>query len=261
MNLEGRGKKQQDHLADRPVFASVEEERTYRKQRLAIGFRIFARFGFSDGVAGHITARDPERPDHFWVNPFGVSFRRLRVSDLILVNDAGEVVEGERPCNRAAFAIHAPIHAARPDAMAAAHAHSPYGKAWSSLGRLLDPITQDACMFWDDHGLFDAFSGVVYDLDEGKRIAHALGDGKAVVLQNHGLLTVGQSVDEAVWWFVAMERACQVQLAAEGAGSPISLRPEVAAHTHSQNGTPWAGWFNAQPLFDDVLAEEPAVLE
>ena len=259
--IEGRGKKQQDILADRPVFATVEEERRHRQERLAIGFRIFGRFGFSDGVAGHITARDPERSDHFWVNPFGVSFRRIRVSDLILVNHRGEVVEGTRPVNGAALAIHAPIHAARPDAVAAAHAHSPYGKAWSSLGRLLDPITQDACMFWDDHGLFDAFSGVVLDAEEGKRIAHALGDGKAVVLQNHGLLTIGQTVDEAVWWFVAMERACQVQLAAEAAGTPITLPAGVALHTRSQNGTPWSGWFNAQPLFDDVLAEEPDVLE
>ena len=79
-----------------PKFDSVEEERLHRKQRLAAGFRLFGKFGFDEGVAGHITARDPERLDHFWVNPFGMPFAHIRVSDLILVNDEGEVVEGER---------------------------------------------------------------------------------------------------------------------------------------------------------------------
>ena len=79
--------------------------------------------------------------------------------------------------------------------MAAAHAHSIHGKAWASLGRLLDPITQDSCAFYQDHGLFDDFTGVVYETSEGDRIAKALGTGKAVILRNHGLLTVGTSVD------------------------------------------------------------------
>src|SRR5580693_9581567 len=94
------------------VFDSPEEERTYRKQRLAAAFRLFSMFGFDEGVAGHITARDPERLDHFWVNPFAMHFGHIRVSDLILVNDRGDVVEGERPVNTAAFAIHSQVHAA-----------------------------------------------------------------------------------------------------------------------------------------------------
>src|SRR5205807_10196443 len=132
------------------AFASPEEERLHRKQRLAAAFRLFARWGFDEGVAGHITARDPERLDHFWVNPFGMHFSRIRVSDLILVDHDGNVVEGNRPVNRAAFAIHSQLHAARPDVVAAAHSHSLHGKAWSTLGRLLDPITQDACAFYGD---------------------------------------------------------------------------------------------------------------
>src|SRR5438552_7191835 len=120
-----------------PTFDSVEEERLHRKQRLAAAFRLFSRFGFDEGVAGHITARDPELTDHFWVNPFGMHFSQIRVSDLILVNDKGEVVEGTWPVNAAAFAIHSQVHAARPDVMAAAHSHSIYGKTWSTLGRKL----------------------------------------------------------------------------------------------------------------------------
>src|SRR5436305_3783803 len=217
-----------------PTFDSVEEERLHRKQRLAAAFRLFSRFGCDEGEAGHITARDPERPDHFWVNPFGRSFKQITVSDLILVDHDGRVVEGNRPVNRAAFAIHSQVHAARPDVVAAAHSHSLHGKAFSALGKLLDPITQDACAFYGDHALFDDYTGVVLDTEEGKRIAHTLGDAKAVILRNHGLLTVGHSVDEAAWWFITMERSCQVQLLAEAAGTPVLIDPEMAALTQTQ---------------------------
>ena len=217
-----------------PKYDTVEEERQHRKQRLAAGFRIFGKFGFEEGVAGHITARDPERLDHFWVNPFGMSFSHIRVSDLLLVNSQGEVVEGEGSVNTAAFAIHSALHEARPDIIAAAHSHSLYGKAWSSLGRLLDPLTQDACAFYDDHALFDDFTGVVLDQSEGKRIGLVLEDRKAVILRNHGLLTVGHSVEEAVWWYVTMERSCQAQLLAEAAGTPILIADDVGRASRSR---------------------------
>ena len=118
-------------------------------------------------------------------------------------------------------------HAARPDVVAAAHAHSLYGKTLSSLPMLLEPLTQDACAFYGDHARFDDFSGVVLDVEEGKKIAHALGDNKAVILRNHGLLTVGYTVDEAAWWFITMERSCQAQLAAMAAGTPLEIRDEI----------------------------------
>jgi ribulose-5-phosphate 4-epimerase/fuculose-1-phosphate aldolase len=244
-----------------PKFDTVEEERLHRKQRLAASLRLFGKFGFDEGVAGHITARDPEHLDHFWVNPFGMSFKQVRVSDLILVNDNGDVVEGNAAVNAAAFAIHSQIHAARPDVIAAAHSHSVYGKSWSSLGRLLDPLTQDACAFYEDHVVFDDFTGVVLDLEEGKRIAHALGGKKAAILRNHGLLTVGQSVDEAVWWFVTMERSCQAQLLAEAAGTPIKIRHEAATLTAGQVGSHLAGWFSFKPLYDTITQEQPDLLD
>jgi ribulose-5-phosphate 4-epimerase/fuculose-1-phosphate aldolase len=245
----------------KPVFETADEERRHRKERLAAAFRLFARCGFDEGVAGHITARDPERLDHFWVNPFAMHFSQIRVSDLILVNDHGDVVEGDRPVNGAAFAIHSQLHAARPDVVAAAHSHSTYGKAWSALGRLLDPITQDACAFYDDHGLFDDYTGVVLDLDEGKRIGVALGESKAVILRNHGLLTVGLSVDEAAYWFISMDRTCHAQLLAEAAGTPVLIDAEMAALTAKQVGNHNAGWFGFQPLYEMIVAEEPDLLD
>ncbi len=244
-----------------PQFDTVDEARRHRKERLAAAFRLFGRFGFDEGVAGHITARDPELLDHFWVNPFGMSFSHIRVSDLILVNDKGEVVQGDAAVNAAAFAIHSQIHAARPDVIAAAHSHSIYGKSWSALGRLLDPLTQDVCAFYEDHALFDDYTGVVLDLEEGKRIAHALGDHKAAILRNHGLLTVGHSVDEAAWWFITMERSCQAQLLAEAAGTPVLIEEDSARLTSKQVGSHVAGWFGFQPLYAKITREQPDLFD
>ena len=245
-----------------PTFDDVVDERRHRKQRLAAAFRVFGQLGFDEGVAGHITARDPELLDHFWVNPLGMSFRQIRVKDLILVNDRGEVVDGHWPLNAAAFAIHSRVHAARPDVVAAAHAHSVHGKAWSSLRRPLDPLTQDSCAFHGDHAVFEDFTGVVLDLEEGKRIAHALGPHKAVILSNHGLLTVGQtSVDEAAWWFITMERSCQAQLLAATAGTPVLIDPDQAEATARLVGRPMAGWRAFQPLYESIVSTQPDFLE
>jgi ribulose-5-phosphate 4-epimerase/fuculose-1-phosphate aldolase len=244
-----------------PTFDDPAAERLHRKQRLAAAFRLFGRFGFGEGVAGHITVRDPEFPDRFWLNPFGVDFRMIRVSDLVCVDHDGTIVEGDFAINQAAFAIHSQVHAARPDVIAAAHTHSVHGRAFSSLGRLLDPITQDSCAFYDDHVLFDDFTGVVLDPLEGKRIAAALGDAKAAILRNHGLLTVGRSVDEAAWWFITMERTCQVQLLAMAAGEPTLVEPDVARTTHASVGSSFAGWFSFQPLHSVIVRDEPDLLD
>ncbi len=240
-----------------PTFDSTADERQHRKVRLAAGFRMFSKAGFDEGVAGHITARDPEFTDTFWVNPFGLHFSLVKASDLIRVDHEGNVVEGSWPVNGAAFAIHSQVHAARPDAVAAAHSHSVHGKALSTLGVTLAPITQDVCAFYDDHALFDDFTGVVLDVEEGKRIAHALGDNKAVILRNHGLLTVGHSVDSAVWWFMTMERSCQAQLLAMAAGTPVHISPDNARLTYGQVGSELAGWFQFQPLFERIRREQP----
>ena len=248
-------------LPEIPTFATVDEERLHRKQHLAAAFRVWARLGYDEGPAGHITVRDPERLDHFWVNPFGMHFGLISTSDLLLVNHDGEVVEGDWPVNRAAFAIHSAIHRARPDVHAAAHCHSVHGKAFSSLGKLLDPITQDACAFYEDHALFDDYTGVVLEVEEGQRIAHALGSGKAAILRNHGLLTVGTTPDSAAWWFIAMDRSCHAQLLADAAGPTVKIEHPNAKLTHSQVGSEIAGWFSFQPMFDWITAQEPDLLD
>ena len=249
-------------LTTPPTFETVEDERIHRKNKLAGALRLFGKFGFSEGVAGHITVRDPEFPDHFWVNPLGMSFRHIRTSDLILVNHSGDVVFGEHPVNRAAFVLHSAIHQARPDVVAAAHAHSVYGKAFSSLGIPLRPLTQDACAFYGDHTVIAEQGGaVVFEVDAGKEFASKFPTGKAAIHQNHGLFTVGETVDAAAFWFITMERNCQAQLAAMAAGDPIDVPEEYARYTFEQTGFPLAGWFQFQPLWAEICRTDPDLFD
>ncbi|QES43380.1 MULTISPECIES: class II aldolase/adducin family protein [Streptomyces] len=243
-----------------PVHTSVADERRHRKERLAGALRIFGRLGYEDGVSGHITARDPEYTDCFWVNPFGMPFKHITVGDLVLANADGQVVEGRHHVNQAAFTVHAQAHLARPDVVAVAHCHSLHGRALSTLGELLDPITQEACAFYEHHALYDGYTGVVVDAEEGRRIATALGDHKAVVLRNHGLLTVGDSVDAAAWWFISMERSCQVQLSARAAGRPVLIGHKQAVQTREQLGSDLVAWINYQSLWQDISRSEPDLL-
>lgn len=115
-----------------------------------------------------------------------------------LVNHHGKVIDGgsNRLLNTAAYMIHAAVHKARPDVLCAAHSHSIYGRTWCTLGRKLDTLTQDSCAFHDDHVVYDSFNGVVLAEKEGNNIAECLGQKKAALLQNHGLLTVGHSIEE-----------------------------------------------------------------
>ncbi len=218
---------------DLPTPVSVDEERLLRKQKLAGALRIFGRLGFGEGVAGHITVRDPEFPDHFWVNPFGMSFRHIRVSDLILVNHDGAVVYGRHPVNRAAFVLHSAIHQARPDVISAAHAHSVHGKAWSSLGRLLDPITQDSCAFYEDHTVIaDEGGAVVFEIAAGRTIAGQFGPHKAAIHQNHGLFTVGgrstRPPSGSSRWSGRVRRSCSPRPPVPPSSSPMRPPPTPA---------------------------------
>ncbi|MDG4862462.1 class II aldolase/adducin family protein [Streptomyces sp. T-3] len=243
-----------------PVHESLADERRHRQERLAGALRLFGRFGFEDGVSGHITARDPEFTDCYWVNPFGMPFKHITVSDLILVNGEGQVVQGRSHVNQAAFTVHAQVHAARPDVVAVAHCHSLKGRALSTLGELLDPITQEACAFYADHALYNAVTGVAVDAEEGGRIADALGAHKALILRNHGLLTVGDTVDAAAWWFLTMERCCQVQLDARAAGRPILIDHKHAVSMREQLGSDLVAWINYQALWQDISRGEPDLL-
>ncbi len=240
-----------------PSFDNVEDDRLYRKQRLAGALRVIGKLGFAEGAAGHITVRDPEFTDHFWVNPFGRSFKQTTVDDLILVNPEGDVVSGTRPVNAAAYAIHHAIHEARPDVMCAVHTHTIYGKAFSATNLDLKMLSQDACMFFNDWVRHrDGGGAIVVGPEEASGMAAALGEKKALIHQNHGIITVGDTVEAAAWWFMALERACQVQMIVEATGQLTEVPGEYAQFTFDQSGFQLAGWFQFQPHWQDLIAED-----
>ena len=219
---------------DDMTAVTTQEERAARKREVALGYRIFGALGWGDLGDGHISARDPERTDCFWLLRGDVAFRDARVEDLVLLGPDGTIVEGGGGTNRPAFFIHWPILAARRGLVSVAHTHTPFGTPFSAEARLLEPITQEACVFFEDHAVFDDEEVQVQGLDCGARIAAALGGHRAAVMRNHGLLTVGASVREAVAWFVMMERVAEAHVKARAA-RPISA--EAARYAKSDLAT------------------------
>lgn len=235
-----------------PTFHDKYAEREWVKAHLAAAFRYWGKLGFGEGVSGHITVRDPVMPDHFWMNPFAVHFSSMTKSKLVLVSPDGYVTPygAQLPINTAGFYIHSAIHHARPSIKAAAHCHSLSGKAYSAFGLPIDTLTQDSCLFYDNLSVYDSFGGIVLAQEEGARIAEALGPkNKACILKNHGLLTLGDTVDEAAYLFAALDRQCKVQLLVEAASS---ANPHLAA---ALIGRPSSG---VGPLQKTVIDREDA---
>ncbi|RAL04521.1 arad-like aldolase/epimerase [Aspergillus ibericus CBS 121593] len=244
-----------------PSFTSMDKKRRWMLEHMAGAFRVFARKGFSEGMSGHISLRDPEHPDCFWTNPLGLHFGQVKVSDLILLNHAGEPVGGNRsrPANAAGFQIHGVLHKMYPQVNAACHAHSKYGKAWSTFAKPLDMINQDVTMFYGDaQAVYPEFGGVVLETEESLRLGRHLGNnGKLLILRNHGLLTVGETVDEAAYLFTLAERSCEIQLqvdaaAAQGMEKKL-IEPEAAAFTFKMTSDPEALYCEFQPDYEMEL--------
>ena len=183
------------------------------KLKLAAAFRIIARRRMDDGIAGHISCRVPGTHDQFWVNPLGLLFEEITASDLLVVNLRGEILEGERPYNQAAFAIHSTLHAERHDVTAICHTHPPKGTAFAALGRPIKILDQNACTFYEDHTLVKEYDGIVASTDQARAMHRAIGHHRAAVLQNHGLITLGASIEQAVIDMLDLERACELNLA------------------------------------------------
>ena len=213
-----------------PAFDTVEELRTHRKRQTALSYRLFGAFGWGSLGDGHITARDPERTDCFWLLKYGVSFRDATVADLVLVGPGGRVVEGEGPINMTAYYIHGPIHDARPESVSVAHTHTPYATPWVAKVRPFRMICQEATAFYRSQAIFEGEEVQVMDADTGKHIAAALEEARLVFLRNHGPVTVGKSVEETIGWFLLAERVAEVHIKAPD-GIPISDQAALEAST------------------------------
>ena len=223
---------------------TTEETRARRKRDCALGYRLLAAQRWGDLGDGHISARDPERTDCFWMLKYGVSYHVAKVSDLVLVAPDGKIVEGEGRVNIAGYYIHYPILRTRPDAVSAVHVHTGWGTPFSAEARLFENITQESTVFFEDHALFDDEEVQIQSVEAGQRIADALGDNRAVILRNHGLLTVGDSVAEAVGSFVAMERVAESHMKVRNP-KPISdeaarfAKEDLTSYGHGKNSFAW----------------------
>jgi len=241
-------------------FNSHEELRLHRKKHLVAACRAFAQQRLDYGFAGHLTIRDPEHPHLYWTNPMAVHFDRVALSNLILVDHDGKVVEGDYAVNRAGFVLHAAVHEEHPDILAMCHAHTLYGTAFAALGRPLEPITQDACAFFEDHVVIKEEAGqVAVEEDAGPGVAKAFKGVKAAIHQNHGLLSASRhSIDAAAFWFMALERCCQQQLMVEASGhQPIRIPDERARYSREHVGSEYIGWLHFQPIYEQLSETQP----
>ncbi len=239
------------HSTDTPTeTGTVEEIRLQRRRDTAIGYRIFGAYGWGSTGDGHISARDPELKDHFWLARYGVAFAHMTLNDIVLVGPNGNVVDApggiDTGINPAAYLIHWPIHEAKPEIVAAAHTHTGYGTPLSARRERILPISQEACAFFEDHEIFDDEELDIISLDGGKRIAAALGSARHAILANHGLLTTGQSVGEAVGFFVTMERVAEAQMKAGDGAKAIS--DDGARAVKRSVGPGASGWHQFQWL-------------
>lgn len=225
----------------------------------AIGYRIFAKNRWGQLGDGHITARDPERPDHYWTLAYGVPFWAATIDQMVLVDPAGAIVEGPDAggVNTAGYNIHHPILRARPDINSAAHTHTQFGTAWSANVEPFRAISQEACSFVFNQGLYEGEDLEVDSPDGGDRIAQAMGTNTLVILRNHGLLTGGLSPAEAVGWFVLAERVAEVHVKAPD-GKAIS--DEMAKHIAVTFEDPAMGWRTWQWLARDLVPDPSVVL-
>jgi ribulose-5-phosphate 4-epimerase/fuculose-1-phosphate aldolase len=247
-----------------PAFSGFAEQRQHLKERLVGACRAFALQGFDYGFAGHLTVRDPEHPHLYWTNPMAVHFSQVKVSNLILADHSGQVVEGRHAINRAGFVLHSAVHEQHPDIVAMCHAHTVYGVAFAALGKKLEPVTQDAAAFFEDHVLIGDEAGQVsVEVQAGHKIANAFKGVKAAIHQNHGLISASRhSIEAAAFWFIALERCCQQQLLIDASGvTPRLVPPDRARYSREHVGSDYIGWLHFQPIWAQLVQTQPDMFD
>ena len=243
-----------------PTFENYEAQRLHRKKRLVAACRFFAQERLDYGFAGHLTIRDPEHPELYWTNPMCVHFADVKLSNLILADHKGHVLEGDHAINRAGFVLHAAVHEAHPDILAMCHAHTVYGTAFAALGKPLDPISQDAAAFFEDHVVITEEAGqVAVEEKAGLAVCDWFKGVKAAIHQNHGLFTASRhSIESAAFWFAALERCCQQQLMVEATGQKPKMVPaDKARYSREHVGSEYIGWLHFQPIYDHLVRTQP----
>jgi len=218
-------------------LAGVSDEEWKVRCDLAALYRLVAHHRMTDLIYTHISARLPGPDNHFLINQYGVLFHEMRASDLVKIDYDGNIVgdaQQSRRVNAAGFCIHSAIHMARHDLVCVIHTHTAAGMAVAAQKHGLLPLSQHALKFYG-HLAYHGYEGIALDLDERDRLVSDLGEHRAMILQNHGLLVAGRTIPEAFNNIYYLERACQAQVAALAGGTELVTPPEaVRQHTAEQ---------------------------
>ena len=219
-----------------PPHSGISDLEWEARIDLAAAFRLVDLHGWSDLLATHLSVRVPNTGDQFLINPFGMLFEEITASSLIKIDGDGNILsESAYGFNPAGFVIHSAVHMARNDAICVFHTHTQAGVSVATQEDGLMPLTQHALAVLAHTGYHD-YEGIAMDLDERARIACDLSDNNILILRNHGLLTVGQTVGEAFMWLYRAERACRMQIAFQQAGArPNEISAEIQEATYERN--------------------------
>ena len=205
------------------------------REQLAAAYRLVEHFGWNESIYGHLTVRVPGPERHFLINPYGLRYGEVTASNLVKITLGGEIVgRAEWPVNAAGYAIHGAIHAAAPEAHCVMHTHSPAGMAVAALECGLLPISLDATLFYGRLG-YHEYEGAIVSEDEKARLVRDLGQNRALILRNHGLVTVGRTIPEAFLYLHRLETACRTQVDALAMNSALSyVADEISAQSARQ---------------------------
>jgi ribulose-5-phosphate 4-epimerase/fuculose-1-phosphate aldolase len=234
--------------------AARSDEEWRLRRELAACYRLIAHFRMTDLIFTHISVRIPGPEHHFLINPYGLLFEEITASNLVKIDLDGNAVEpSPHPVNPAGFVIHSAIHAARDDAHCVLHTHTKAGCAVAAQQDGLLPLNQISLEFYNNTAYHD-YEGIALDLAERERLVNDLGDKPVLILRNHGLLTVGRNAQQAFLRMYYLEKACEIQLAAQAGGTALVLPPKaVCEHTERQFNAPPASV--TRPVNDGVLAD------
>ena len=203
-----------------PNSSRYSDEEWRLRVELAACYRAFVHYGWTDSIFTHLSARVPDQPEQYLINPYGLLFHEICASNLIKVDFDGNVIDGDYPYNEAGHAIHTAMLKARPDINVALHSHTRAGMAVSCMKCGLLPLTQQANEI-RDMICYHAYGIARKDSDECERLGADMADSWIMIMENHGLLTVGRSVAEAFYYLYTVESACKVQIDVLASGAEI----------------------------------------
>lgn len=222
-------------VEDLSLRPQVSDAEWHARCELACAYRLFDHFGWHELIYNHITLRVPDQGEVFLINPFGLMYREVRATNLVKIDIGGNILgPSNYPINPAGFVVHSAVHAARPDAHCVMHTHTTAGMAVACQKDGLLPLSFPS-LFYAGGVAYHDFEGITLDAEECGRLARSLGTKRVMILRNHGLLSCGPTVADAFAELYHLQRACEVQLAAQSSGAVLTFPDaDVAARTGRQ---------------------------